>query len=206
MSGGGASEGLVTGHRINYAIGNIIAGKSCSFVETNSGCNAKEGWVAIEQLWDSPNGKHEVWSFNGTSASGKESYVTSAGCENVKNNTRSFSIGGWYTTNTNRVESDKRGHVDNFRYFDDIYVDNTFSRVVLCNNSSYTSATIVEPQIPNAWADGEITVTVNQGSLSYGNAYLFVFDSRNNRNSVGYPVEIVQRIGPEPPTGLTVTQ
>jgi hypothetical protein len=74
---------------------------------------------------------------------------------------------------------------DAWRYFDDIYVDHTFSRVMLCNNATYGSATVCEPQIPSAWAAGEITVTVNLGKLTddvgAGNpAYLYVFDSNND--------------------------
>jgi hypothetical protein len=70
-------------------------------------------------------------------------------------------------------------------------VDNTFSRVVLANNATYTSATIVEPQIPTVWSGSSITVTVNLGKLpDTGTAYLFVFDSNNRGNAVGYPVTI----------------
>lgn len=82
-------------------------------------------------------------------------------------------------------------HDDAFRYFDDVYVDNTFSRVMLCNSESYTSATVCEPQPPTAWADGSITVTVNAGAITDGStAYLFVFDSANSANATGYEVTI----------------
>ena len=72
------------------------------------------------------------------------------------------------------------GHDDAWRYYDDIYIDNTFSRVMLCNNSTYASATICEPQIPHTtWNDGSIALTVNQGALTGETAYLFVFDNSN---------------------------
>lgn len=90
---------------------------------------------------------------------------------------------------------------DAFRYFDDVYVDSTFSRVMLCNNATYASATICEPQIPSSWADGSIIVTVNQGALPDGTAYLFVFDSTNTANDTGYPVALS---GAPSATGCTI--
>jgi hypothetical protein len=84
-----------------------------------------------------------------------------------------------------------RTHPDAFRYFDDLYIDNTFSRVVLANSQNYEESTIVEPQIPSGWSNTFITVTVNLGKLKEGEtAYIFVFDADNNHNPVGYPITI----------------
>ena len=119
--------------------------------------------------------------------------------------TRSFTMGGYYRRGDGEnIASNYRGGRDAYRYFDDLYVDNTFSRVMLCNNATYTSATICEPQIPSAWAAGEITVTVNQGALPNGTAYLFVFDSDNVANTTGYAVTLG---GTTPPsaTGCTIS-
>jgi len=77
----------------------------------------------------------------------------------------------------------------NWRYFDDVYFDTTFSRIVLANNVNYDSATIIEPQIPTAWSSSSITATMNLGGLT-GDVYMFVFDADNNHNAVGYPVTI----------------
>jgi hypothetical protein len=79
---------------------------------------------------------------------------------------------------------------DAWRYFDDVYVDNTFSRVVLTDNQTYSNSNMVEPQIPMSWSDGSITVMVNQGALPEGQAFLFVFDAGNNHNPVGFPITI----------------
>jgi len=94
-------------------------------------------------------------------------------------------------------------------YMDDVYIDNSLSRVVLANNQNYNQATITEPQIPSAWADGSITAKVNLGKLpDSGTAYVFVFDSNNQPNSVGYPVTLGSSGGdttpPAAPTGLSV--
>jgi hypothetical protein len=99
---------------------------------------------------------------------------------------RSFTIGGWA-----RKQMDGSVHNEMFRYFDDIYIDTTFSRVILANNSSMSNATIVEPQPPTAWSNNSITLQVNLGRLpDSGTAYLFVFDANNTSNSVGYSVTI----------------
>jgi hypothetical protein len=80
------------------------------------------------------------------------------------------------------------------RYFDDVYIDDTWSRVVLTDNQTYDQATITEPQIPSAWdnqsAPNSVTVTTNLGALTGDTAYLFVFDSDNNHNQQGYPIQL----------------
>lgn len=73
------------------------------------------------------------------------------------------------------------------RYYDDVYVDSTYARVILTNASTYESSTILELQPPTSWSDNNIIVTVNQGSLGQ-DAYLYVFDTENNHNLVGYPI------------------
>jgi len=97
-------------------------------------------------------------------------------------------------------------HPDMFKFFDDVYIDNSIARVVLANNATYSSATIVEPQIPSAWAAGEITATVNQGKLPDGeDAYLFVFDSDNTANGTGYTVTFGEAGSTNTLEGISVT-
>ncbi len=91
------------------------------------------------------------------------------------------------------------GCKDCYKYFDDLYFDTTFSRVELCNHATHTRATICEPQIPSAWSTGSITVTVNLGALTGDTAYLYVFDSSNNRNAQGYPVSLSGEPNPDEP-------
>ena len=47
----------------------------------------------------------------------------------------SFAIGSYW-----RKTSDEDGDENAFRYFDDMYVDTTFSRVVIGDNETYTSS------------------------------------------------------------------
>lgn len=74
-------------------------------------------------------------------------------------------------------------------YMDDLYVDNTFARVMIGNASTFAASTNREIQIPTAWADGSITVQINRGSFGASDsAYLYVIDSTNTVNATGYPV------------------
>ena len=94
---------------------------------------------------------------------------------------------------------------NNFRYFADVYIDFTAARVLLANNSSLSSATVIEPQIPSRWTDGAIDVAVNAGKLTTGQtAYLFVVDSKGARNANGLPVVVGSAVaGPKAPTNVT---
>ena len=74
---------------------------------------------------------------------------------------------------------------------DDIYVDSSFSRIMLCNGSSYAASTHCEMQVPTAWSNTEISATVNQGTFaSESTAYLYIVDSTGATNTLGYEVEI----------------
>lgn len=70
---------------------------------------------------------------------------------------------------------------DNWRYFNDIYLDWTLSRVVLGNAADHAQCTIREPQVPTAWSEDTITINVNTGKLVAGQtAYLFVIDAEGS--------------------------
>ncbi len=112
-------------------------------------------------------------------------------------------LGGYW-----RKTAAEDGDSNAFMYWDDIYIDTAFSRIILANNPDYSQATIIEPQIPSAWSDGSITAKVNLGKLpDSGTAYFFVFDADNNHNAVGYPVILgatVDTTPPAAPSGLSV--
>lgn len=105
---------------------------------------------------------------------------------------RSYSAGGYYRWATDINDtSTYRGDENAFRYFDDLYVDTTLARVMLADHADYEQATIVEPQIPSAWSDGAIAVTVNRGRLADADrAYLFVFDADDVPSSPGVEVTL----------------
>lgn len=74
-------------------------------------------------------------------------------------------------------------------YVDSVYIDTSWARVELANNSTYSKSTQREIQIPQTWADGTIKVTLNTGTFPSGStAYLFVVDSNGNVSPAGYPI------------------
>lgn len=97
---------------------------------------------------------------------------------------RSLNVGGYHG-------ADDIQNPDNRRFFKDIYLDETLSRAVLTDSATYTTATIIEPQIPSAWDSSSVTVKVNLGKLpDTGTAWLFVFDATGVSNAVGFPITL----------------
>ena len=79
-----------------------------------------------------------------------------------------------------------RASASNWRYYDDVYLDTSLSRIVLADKPVLRQATIIENQIPSAWSDTSITATVNLGKFVAGAAvYLFVVDSTGTASPSG---------------------
>ena len=71
-------------------------------------------------------------------------------------------------------------------YFDDIYIDNTFQRVEICDNATKATSTHCEIQPPTAWSDTGITVTLNQGTFETGDSvYVIAYNGSNEAGSYG---------------------
>ncbi len=160
--------------------------------------NPRLQWVRYQRIQHSDplNGMREIWVDN------KKVIWYKDDCKYNVEDTRSFTIGGYFrwTTDVNDLNT-YLGCADCYRYFDDMYVDTTFSRVILANNQNYESATIAEPQIPSAWSSDSINCTINIGKLTNNStAYLFVFDESNNHNAIGYPIQIGNSEDPVPPS------
>ncbi|MDD2852248.1 MAG: hypothetical protein PHY09_10185 [Desulfuromonadaceae bacterium] len=86
-------------------------------------------------------------------------------------------------------------------YFDNVYIDNTFARVELCDTSTWGAKTHCEIQPPTAWGSGQITITFNSGNFTPGQiAYLYVVDSNGAVNSDGYKYKIGAPLPPSPPS------
>jgi hypothetical protein len=77
-------------------------------------------------------------------------------------------------------------------YYDDIYLDNTFSRVEIGNNPVYANCTHREIQVVTSWTDTNIKFNSNIDAFGKDEKlYLFVFDSDNIGNtSQGYEMKI----------------
>jgi len=82
---------------------------------------------------------------------------------------------------------------NNRMWVDDVYVDTTWSRVMIGDAATFSSCRTLDIQIPTAWADGSVTTVANTKSFSTGaRAYVYVFDKDNNVNGTGYPITIGQ--------------
>lgn len=129
-------------------------------------------WIFVELIADfgsvgSSNGSIHVF-VNGVDQGGEDNYqlLTSSSC--LPSSVRF----GEYL-------QDADGTTTN--YFDDIYVDNTWARVVIGNASTYASSTQREVQRVSSWGDTAIAFTVNQGGFDPGEtAYIYVIDESNN--------------------------
>jgi hypothetical protein len=113
---------------------------------------------------------------------------------------RTIGIGGWSLV---------KGP-NNWRYFADIYLDTSLSRIVLANNAVLSKATIIENQIPTSWSDTSVTATANLGQFQAGQtAYLFVVDSSGTASASGVPVTVggggtAPTATPNAPSGVSV--
>lgn len=103
------------------------------------------------------------------------------------------------------------------RFFsmDDLYMNNSWARVVLGNSSTYATSTTFDIQpadwiIPQ-WSSTSVRVKFNQGNYKTGQtAYLYVVDAAGTFNSNGFPITINGGSGggtttlPPPPQNVQV--
>ena len=69
----------------------------------------------------------------------------------------------------------------------DIYVDNTWSRVMICNAATWTACNTKEIEVPTAWSQKSITIVLRSGAITdINNAYLYVVNSNGEVNQNGY--------------------
>jgi hypothetical protein len=155
--------------------GNLLPDGDSSNWWWDPGTNPMSGvWTKIEKLYtlsDTTAGNFKLWD-NGVL---KANYTGTT--DGFSGTPRTLSIGG-YTRGY--------GNSNQWRYFKDIYLDYSRARVVLANNATLASATIIEPQIPTAWSDSSITVDVNCGQFAQGaTAHLHVIDSSAASQYIG---------------------
>ncbi len=145
----------------------------------NFGTNPFGRWLKIEvamKLTPNSDGYVNVWE------NGKLMIGYAGPTDKYSGNNRTVGIGGYAVP---------FGEPNNWRYFEDIYLDTSLARVMLGNAPSLAESTIREMQIPTAWSDGSVTFTVNLGQFTSGEtAYLYVFNASGVANTVGYPVTI----------------
>ena len=77
------------------------------------------------------------------------------------------------------------------QYFDDVYIDDAWNRVLLCNNATYSSRTHCEIQVPSAWSTTDVTVSLNKGTFADDETvWFYVVDSSGNVNNTGWEVTL----------------
>jgi hypothetical protein len=118
--------------------------------------------------------------------------------DNAGGTTRSVAVGGY-----------ARGrHVNNWRYFTDIYLDTSWARVILGNSSSFNTSTRREMQVPLSWSSTGITISTNLGAFADNStAYLYVVDANGNVNAAGHPIVLGSSgttPAPSAPTNLRI--
>jgi hypothetical protein len=152
-----------------------------------------QGWVKMEVLVTyatDTSGRVRMYANN-------KLYFDVAGLNTdpLSGSARSEGIGG-YTRNY--------GNANNWRYFSDMYIDYSFSRIVLANSATYANATVVEIQPAVSWSDGQVGFAANLGAFSSTDTiYAFVFDASGTPNATGFKLA-AGAPAPQPPSSLTV--
>jgi len=91
------------------------------------------------------------------------------------------------------------GSADKY-WADDVYVDTTWARVMLGDQPTWAASTHREIQIPSAWNNSAVTVTLHQGTFAGGStAYLYVIDADGAVNANGYRVTLGDSISDTAP-------
>lgn len=93
-----------------------------------------------------------------------------------------------------------------WRYWaDDIYVDNTWARVMIGNASTLAASTRREPLIPVTWSASAVSVSVNRGAFVEGEpVYVFVVNAAGQVSPGFGPIPIGSVIGGDPPPGAPI--
>lgn len=79
---------------------------------------------------------------------------------------------------------------DAWTFWDDVYLDTTPARIELGNAATYGACTHREIQIPSAWSDSQVSLTMNTGTFDGGQtAWLYVVNA-NNVVSPGFQVTL----------------
>lgn len=145
----------------------------------NSAVNPFQNWIKKEyqiQITNQNTGHIKVWE-NGVL---KVDYYGRT--DNYTGTNKSLAIGG-YARNY--------GNPSNYRYFADLYLDATASRVILCPGSTWASRGACQNVIPSAWSASSITGAVNQGAFAANDtAYLYVVDAAGDASPASDPITI----------------
>ncbi len=72
-------------------------------------------------------------------------------------------------------------------YYDSLYIDDTWHRVIICSGATFATCSDREIQIPTAWVDNELTVELHLGGLDTSTSlYLYVVSADGLENPDGF--------------------
>ena len=76
-------------------------------------------------------------------------------------------------------------------YYDEIYMDTTYQRVIICDADTFESCNERAIQLPTAWSDNSITIKLNQGAFTSFNQplWLYVFNAEGKPNTNGIALQ-----------------
>ena len=85
-------------------------------------------------------------------------------------------------------------------YYDTVYVDDTWHRVLLCSEAIWSTRTNCEIQIPTSWGNQQIKISLNLGGLTASSPlYLYVLDKDGTVNANGFALQ-GSNTDPTPPS------
>ena len=190
------------------------------YIATNNGCAYTEGVMESCKYFDGDTfrGTTNSWDSEEIIFKGNSSFGTADGILRLYSdgvsagnltNMQYKNGAGEMTSNyvVHFVKANATLGIGDRVWIDDVYVDTTWARVMIGNNSTWSSSTHKEPFIPSVWTDENITAIVNTGTFILGqSAYLYVVDENGEVNTNGFPVVIdsSDAIVPNAPTGLGV--
>jgi hypothetical protein len=149
----------------------------------------EELFILASSAPDTPDGYLEIRYNNVTVASGPIMTLPGDSPGYMHNN---FVVHG-VAANKNDWRDPYQWSTSNRYWADDVYVDNSWARVILANGPTLDESTRIEPQIPADWADQSILVTVRTSDFAPDSvAYLYVVDA-SGTPSDAFPVVIAPR-------------
>jgi hypothetical protein len=77
-----------------------------------------------------------------------------------------------------------------FVYYDSLYVDDSWHRIVYCESPKYEECSGIEVLIPVEWSENKIVAQFRETVISPGQLYLYVSDGENVVNPLGYPLPL----------------
>lgn len=161
--------------------------------DASSIANVESEWqmfevYLVQSAANVSDGKFKVWiyrpfagsptvDFGIANLAQSDAYMT----RTTSNTWNELHLGGAFLAQD--TPADARGKI----YLDNVYLDTTLSRVMICKESTFSARKHCEHQVPSSWSGTSVVVTVNNGAMASGDTkYLYVADSTGATNATGF--------------------